>query len=95
MNYIINRIVDFFLNGIHYTVEVQLLVLVDLVYNGDNPIPDKTRYNEDIMPLEITTNEPRRIAFPKSKNLWLTLPQILRDKIEEDVACIDDLNEDK
>jgi len=95
MTYDVIRIIDFDLNKIHYTCELRITTYEDIVYNGDNPIPDRKGYIESIQPIEITTNEPRRIVFPKSKNLWLTLPQILRDKIEEDVACIDDLNEDK
>ena len=87
MTYSITPIIDFTLNKILYTCELKVTISEDIVYVGDNPIPDRKQYIESIQPIEITTNEPsnepRKIIFPKTENKWLTLPIELRAKIEE------------
>jgi len=94
MTYTINRIIDFTFKETHYTAELKLTICEDEVYVGDNPIPDRKTYIESIQPIEITTNEPRRVIFPKVENKWLTLPEDLRVKIEEEILCVD-LSEDQ
>jgi len=87
MTYSIIHIIDFTLDKTSYTCELKITINEDVVYNGDNPIPDRKQYIESMQPIEITTNEPsnepRKIIFPKTENKWLTLPIELRAKIEE------------
>ena len=91
MTYSITPIIDFTLNKILYTCELKVTISEDIVYVGDNPIPDRKQYIESIQPIEITTNESRKIIFPKTENKWLTLPIELRTAIEREVECLNDL----